>query len=85
MIRMSAYATLLSLCCGAALAQETAYVGATLIDGTGQAAMENATVLVENDRILAVGPEVEIPEGARVVDVQENGSSRDSSIRTSIS
>jgi imidazolonepropionase-like amidohydrolase len=46
-----------------------AIVGARLIDGTGVAALEHATVLVRDGRIAAVGPEsaVTVPTGARVV------------------
>lgn len=68
-IRFSAYALLWSICCGTALAEVTAYTGATLIDGTGRPATANATVLVESDRILAAGSGVDVPEGARVIDV----------------
>jgi imidazolonepropionase-like amidohydrolase len=47
-----------------------AIVGSRLIDGTGQDPVENATVLVENGRIRAVGREdaVQIPRGAAVLD-----------------
>ena len=68
-MRWSAYVVLWSMCCGTALAEVTAYSGATLIDGTGEPPIANATVLVENDRILAAGSGVDVPEGARVVDV----------------
>ncbi len=44
-----------------------AIVGARLIDGTGAPAVENATVLVSNGRISAVGPAVEVPRGIRVI------------------
>jgi imidazolonepropionase-like amidohydrolase len=48
----------------------TAIVGATLIDGTGGAAVANSVVLVQGDRITAAGPRarVQIPQGATVVD-----------------
>ena len=51
-------------------AQATAIVGATLIDGNGGSPMADATVVVEGDRITAVGPraEVEVPPGAQVID-----------------
>ncbi|WP_420632858.1 amidohydrolase family protein [Candidatus Palauibacter sp.] len=53
-----------------ARAQATAIVGATLIDGNGGAPLTDATVVVEGDRITAVGPQadVEVPAGARVID-----------------
>lgn len=47
-----------------------AIVGATVVPATGTSPLPNATVLIEGDRIAAVGPsgEVEIPDGARRVD-----------------
>ncbi len=47
-----------------------AIVGATVIDGTGAAAIPDATVVVRGNRILAVGPraKVQVPNGARVID-----------------
>ncbi len=50
---------------------QTAYVGATLFDGTGAESLENAVVIVMGDRILEVGrrEEIEIPELIPVVDV----------------
>ena len=46
-----------------------ALVGATLIDGTGAAPVADCTVLIEDERIRAVGTDVAVPEGAEVVDV----------------
>ena len=48
-----------------------AFVGATLIDGTGGASRPDTTVLIENEHISAVGnrPEIAIPKNARVFDV----------------
>ncbi len=69
-IRLLACIAPFSICCVTAVADVTAYVGATLIDGTGRAPVANATVLVENDRFLAAGPGIDVPEGARVVDVR---------------
>ncbi len=48
----------------------TAYVGATLIDGTGRAPRPDTVVLVAGERIAAVGSrnEVTIPKEARAVD-----------------
>lgn len=62
----------------------TAFVGATVIDGTGNRPREDAVVLVFGEHIRAVGPrgEVIIPEGARLVDATENGSSRASLMHT---
>ncbi|MDE2971685.1 MAG: amidohydrolase family protein, partial [Acidobacteriota bacterium] len=49
----------------------TAFTGATLWDGTGGAAVENAVLVVDHGRISAVGPagEVEVPPGAAVEDL----------------
>jgi len=48
----------------------TAIVGGHLIDGTEAPPLRDAVVLVEGDRIVAVGTEAEIdvPAGARIVD-----------------
>lgn len=45
-----------------------AITGATLIDGTGAEPVHNATVLVEGDRIAAVGRDLDIPRDAEVID-----------------
>lgn len=49
----------------------TALVGATVIPMTGDAVIPDATVLVERNRIVAVGPrdQVQVPTGAERVDV----------------
>ena len=39
-----------------------------LIDGTGKPPLKNATVLIENDKIKAVGKNVAVPKGALVID-----------------
>ncbi len=44
-----------------------AIVGARLIDGTGAPAVEDASVLVRNGRIAAVGSHILIPPGTRIV------------------
>ncbi len=48
-----------------------AYVGATLIDGTGASPVTDAVLLVEEGRVAAVGSsdEVQIPRGAAEVDL----------------
>jgi imidazolonepropionase-like amidohydrolase len=48
----------------------TAFVGATLIDGTGGTPRANAVILVEGSRIAAVGGrnEIPIPPGTRMID-----------------
>ncbi|MGC2326905.1 MAG: hypothetical protein WA604_09360, partial [Candidatus Sulfotelmatobacter sp.] len=45
-----------------------AWVGARVIDGTGKPAIENATLLVRDGRIEAVGKHVKIPVGAQRID-----------------
>ena len=53
-------------------ATAVALVGGRLIDGSGAAAVEDAVVVYQGDRILAVGPRATtaIPPGARRVDVR---------------
>ena len=48
-----------------------AFVGATLIDGTGKPAIPNATVVTSNGKIVAAGPSasVQIPADAQRIDV----------------
>lgn len=41
----------------------------TLIDGTGAPPVKNAVILVQGDRITAVGANVAIPPGANVIDL----------------
>jgi imidazolonepropionase-like amidohydrolase len=45
-----------------------AWVGVRVIDGTGKPAIENATLVVRNGRIEAVGRRVKIPAGAERID-----------------
>jgi imidazolonepropionase-like amidohydrolase len=49
-----------------------AFTGATLVDGTGAAPVENAVVVITGDRITAAGPaaRVAIPAGATRVDAR---------------
>jgi len=49
----------------------TAVRAGTLIDGTGAAPVENAVILIEDGRITAVGPDVAIPTGARLIDLSD--------------
>jgi len=45
-----------------------AWVGARIIDGTGKSAIENATLVIRNGRIEAVGRGVKIPAGGERID-----------------
>lgn len=49
-----------------------AIVGAMLVDGTGKEAVNDSAVIIESDRITAVGPraQVKIPKGATVIDAK---------------
>src|SRR3954470_13122956 len=64
-----------TLCAAAALlsqgaqAQNLVIQGGTLIDGTGRAPIENSVIVIEGNRIKAVGRsgEVQIPPGGHIV------------------
>ncbi|MFL6214319.1 MAG: amidohydrolase family protein [Blastocatellia bacterium] len=49
-----------------------AITGATLIDGTGAAPVADSVIVIDSDRIIAVGPRaaVKIPKGATVIDAR---------------
>jgi imidazolonepropionase-like amidohydrolase len=47
----------------------TAVRAGTLIDGTGAAPVRNAVILIQGDRITAVGASVQVPGGATVIDL----------------
>ncbi len=53
----------------AAVARLVAIRAARLIDGSGAAPIRDAVVLIEGERIRAVGTSLAIPEGARVIDL----------------
>jgi imidazolonepropionase-like amidohydrolase len=53
----------------AAADDSKAFIGARIIDGTGKAAVEQATLLVRNGRIEAVGRSVKVPAGTQQIDV----------------
>jgi imidazolonepropionase-like amidohydrolase len=65
---MKSFATVLLLAAAAA-AQDMAFTNTRIIDGTGKAPLEKATILVRNGRISAIGPAVKIPDGAQRVDL----------------
>jgi imidazolonepropionase-like amidohydrolase len=48
----------------------TAILNATLIDGTGAGPVEKATLIIEGDRIEKLGPRLDPPRGAEVIDAQ---------------
>src|ERR1044071_4496973 len=53
-------------------AQVKAFVGARLWDGTGHAPVDNATLVVENGKISAIGRSAAVkpPRGAQIVDLK---------------
>jgi len=74
LLRRTAHLMVLLAAAGGVAGQEMskdvkAFVGARIIDGTGKAAISNATLLVRNGRIEAVGPSVRVPDGAQRIDV----------------
>jgi imidazolonepropionase-like amidohydrolase len=46
------------------------FTGARIIDGTGKAALENATLVVRNGRVETVGTNVKAPAGAQRIDAK---------------
>ena len=54
-----------------AAAQPTALVGGTVVNPEGAPTIENATVVIDGERIVAVGPieEVDVPEEAERIDI----------------
>lgn len=48
-------------------AQTTAFTGATVWDGTGSPAQSGVTLVVEGERLTAIGTDVSVPESATVV------------------
>ncbi len=55
-----------------AYTQITALVGGTLIDGFGGTPIQNSVILIENERITAVGRlgELKIPDGANIISTE---------------
>lgn len=60
------------LCAASATAKVTALVGGRLIDGWGGAPVNNAVILIEGERIKAVGTTetLPVPAGAEIVDTR---------------
>ena len=61
-------AALLAFHTCAVLAQTTAITGATVHTVGPDGTLENATVVIENGRISAVGTGIEVPNGAEIID-----------------
>lgn len=59
-------------CCLAAQAPQKALVGGTLIDGFGGHPIHNSVILIEGEKIIAVGHQgnLEIPEGAEIISTE---------------
>jgi imidazolonepropionase-like amidohydrolase len=56
---------------GSVAAQTVVIRAGRLIDGTGAAPVRNAVIVIVDGRISAVGPDVRVPDGARVVDLSD--------------
>jgi len=72
-LRLAAFFLLnLSLCLSSASAKITALVGGRLIDGWGGAPVNGAVILIEGDRIKAVGTAetLPVPAGAEIIDTR---------------
>jgi len=69
--RLAWFAALLLAVTTAAASPVTVVRAAHLIDGRGGTPLAPAMVLVEDDRIVAVGARLEVPAGARVIDLGE--------------
>lgn len=71
MIKPLLCAALLSLLCVAPAMAETRWVALTnaTVHPVSGPSLEQATVLIEGDRIAAVGQDIELPDGAEVVDL----------------
>ena len=54
---------------GSTAAQTIALTNATLIDGTGSPAQSGVTIVMEGGRIRDIGPSVQAPAGATVIDL----------------
>src|SRR5262245_17023256 len=68
-LRFSAAAVLLLAAVAPSAAQTRAFTGLTLIDGTDRGPIANATIVVRDGRITAIGPSprVTIPTGAEEI------------------
>lgn len=67
----------LFVCLTAAFAQEakpkvTAIKAGRLIDGISSTVINNAFIIIEGDKIIAVGSDVKVPAGAEVIDLKNS-------------
>lgn len=74
-MKMKVFLPLFFLCFASVFAQEAkpkiiAIKAGRLIDGVSNAVMNNAFIVVEGDKITAVGPNVTVPAGAEVIDLK---------------
>lgn len=62
----------LAMCAPAAASPPLVLAGGTIVDGYGNAPIRNGVVVIEGDRISAVGPAsmVEVPPGAQVISTE---------------
>jgi imidazolonepropionase-like amidohydrolase len=56
------------LCALSLPAADLAVTHATILDGAGSAPLRDATLLIHNGKVAAVGPKLKIPAGAQTVD-----------------
>jgi len=63
--------SLLPVSSGAGQTVQVVVRAGRLIDGTGKAPISNAVIVITGDRITAVGPNVSVPAGARVIDLRQ--------------
>jgi hypothetical protein len=72
---------------GAQTSAVIVFKGAQLIDGTGAPPIKKSILVIEGDRITAVGKEgkVHYPKNARVIELEDARSCRELSMGTGIS
>lgn len=68
-MRVASFALAVLLVCGQALAEPVALVPDRVIDGLGQSAREHVVVVVDGERIVAIGDRSAIPAGAKVIEL----------------
>lgn len=66
-IALGMFAVLFS---GIATAAPISFINATVYDGTGQSAMKNGVITVDQGKIRCIGPDCKIPENAEVIDIE---------------